>query len=147
MCITKNTQDLQEEIKLILERCRKSPRFKYVTESYLADKLNMTASTLNYQLSVAKNFGAGLYADIKDILKKEGVIKEPSEALRQLNNSLLETQTSLFHNLELLTLSVRKVAKDGRFDEDERPLILKEIESIREEINAQLDKLSREVQS
>lgn len=143
MCIQKINQEAQEKIKLILESCRKT--HPYISQEWLADKLGMTRSTLNFQITLAANFSLGLYEEIIHVLRKEGVIKDPTEALRSLHNSLMEVQTSVFHQLELLTLSVKKVGHDGKYEDHERPLIKNEIESIRQAMNDLFDKMVKDI--
>jgi hypothetical protein len=146
MCIQDTNEKDQGEIRSAIERCKKSSKFKHITECYIAEKLGLTTQTFSYQLTTATNFSSGLYKEVKKILIEEGAIKEPSEALKRLNNSLMETQTTVFHQLELMTLSVKGVGSDGRYDDDEVPIVLKTIENIQREMNQRFEKMKREVE-
>ncbi len=149
MCIQNSNIRAQEKINKIIEKCKSDKNyapFKHINEVWLADKLSMSTSTLNFQLHMAVNFSKGLYDSIMDILTKEGVVKEPSEALRLLNNAVLETQTSLFHQFELLTLTTRRIAHDGKYEDHERPVMKEIIESARHAMNLQFDKMLKEIE-
>lgn len=147
MCIQKINQEAQEKIKTILEQCKKSTAHRHITEKWLAEKLGLTRSTISFQLTMAENFSIGMYEEIILILRKEGVVKDSSQSCKILNNALLETQTTMFHQLELITLCVKNIGADGKYEEHEKPIMKQNVENIRKAINEQLDKMIEDIEA
>jgi hypothetical protein len=136
-------QKYQEELKAMIAAVKLA--HPEISDAFIARKLKMTPQAFSYAMNISTNFSIGFYEEVKDLLRKENLIREPSQAWKDLNSSCREIEVTLFHQLELLNLKVSEIGEDEKFTEEERPQMIAVLEIIKNSICSKLDKMIKEI--